>query len=352
MKLSSKINRAKIYILSLVAVLSTFTGMAKSSAQDIQLTSSLADETTNETNIDITSTMIIEPTTETLKTSETETTNIISEPSIPVVEALETTIETSVETPIFNSLSYYVDANKNRYIEYLRLHPTYSINKVVTYVNIGLDKPFYTSVRYIKNQSSRSALVNKYNRLSSSYVPSLSTIGYKYSTRTLKVTPECKSAFERMCYDASKLGLRIKAVSAYRSYSYQYNLYWSKANPYDPASIARRDKVSARAGFSEHQTGLALDVVGLDLWVDDTREYRWYRANAHKYGFIIRYQSGKDKITGYSYEPWHLRYLGITLATKVYNSGLTFDEYSARYLDPQRKLDVIEEDNVMVRTRV
>ena len=87
------------------------------------------------------------------------------------------------------------------------------------------------------------------------------------------------------------------------------------------------DTFSARPGHSEHQTGLAFDVGAID---DDFANWPsgiWLKENAHKYGFIIRYPKGKQHITGYKYEPWHIRYLGVDLATKVYNSGLTLEEY-------------------------
>jgi D-alanyl-D-alanine carboxypeptidase len=93
-----------------------------------------------------------------------------------------------------------------------------------------------------------------------------------------------------------------------------------------------RDKVSARAGHSEHQTGLAVDINDLEQTFEDTQEGRWLAINSYQYGFILRYPKGKEHITGYDYEPWHFRYLGLELARDVYRSNLTYDEYYIRQL--------------------
>ena len=84
---------------------------------------------------------------------------------------------------------------------------------------------------------------------------------------------------------------------------------------------------SAKPGHSEHQTGLAFDVGLVDSSFADTESSKWLEQNCHLYGFIIRYPKGKTDITGYIYEPWHVRYLGVSIATKVKESGLTLEEY-------------------------
>lgn len=95
------------------------------------------------------------------------------------------------------------------------------------------------------------------------------------------------------------------------------------------------DTYSARAGFSEHQTGLAIDVKNATVAYDKfgtTPEYQWAKDNVQKYGFIIRYLPSTIDITGYQSEEWHFRYVGVDTATAVYNLGITYDEYCARYL--------------------
>lgn len=142
---------------------------------------------------------------------------------------------------------------------------------------------------------------------------------------------EARAAFDKMAKDAEIEGFIITAFSSYRSYDYQKQLYerYVKKDGKDNA-----DRYSARPGYSEHQTGLAFDVgeVGREnLWLTEefgeTPAGKWLMENAHKYGFILRYPKGKEEITGYMYESWHYRYLGVELATKVKESGLTLEEY-------------------------
>ena len=122
-------------------------------------------------------------------------------------------------------------------------------------------------------------------------------------------------------------------MSAYRSYTNQETLY----NRYvQKDGSIKADTYSARPGHSEHQTGLAVDVHNTVLpytSFDKTNEFTWMKENAHKYGFILRYPKDKTNITGYDYEPWHNRYIGVEHATYIYENNITFDEYYIKYLD-------------------
>jgi D-alanyl-D-alanine carboxypeptidase len=170
--------------------------------------------------------------------------------------------------------------------------------------------------------ASLTVVVNKKHKLPSTYAP---TLGPSSRLRT-----EAETAFNSMLSAAKSSGApSMKYVSGYRSYSKQEQLY----NGYVASDgRAAADTYSARPGFSEHQTGLAVDIgegsgCDLETCFENTASGKWAAANAYKYGFIVRYQKGKDAITGYQYEPWHLRYLGISEATAVYNSGKTLEEY-------------------------
>lgn len=132
------------------------------------------------------------------------------------------------------------------------------------------------------------------------------------------------AAFNDLAAAASKEGLSIRFTSGYRSYKAQEELY----NAYvarDGQTAA--DRYSARPGHSEHQTGLAIDVNSVDKTFIDTPEAKWLEKHAHEFGFIIRYPKGKESITGYQYEPWHIRFVGVQTATKIYESGLCLEEY-------------------------
>lgn len=141
--------------------------------------------------------------------------------------------------------------------------------------------------------------------------------------------PEVIEAYQQMFRDGAERGLDFVLVSDFRTYQYQEQLY----NNY----VARdgqeaADQYSARPGHSEHQTGLTVDVGSADsasnltVKFGDTPEYAWLKDVAHEYGFIVRYPEGKEHITGYQYEPWHIRYIGDE-AEAVYESGLSLEEY-------------------------
>lgn len=155
-------------------------------------------------------------------------------------------------------------------------------------------------------------IANKTYSLPSTYNPGLSS--------TLK------KAFNKLSEGAKNDGYDIYISSGFRSYKTQkdtYN-YWVSL---DGKELA--DTYSARPGYSEHQTGLAVDVNTIDDSFADTPEGKWLNDNCYKYGFILRYPKGKQNVTGYKYESWHIRYVGVDLATKLYNNGkwITLEEY-------------------------
>lgn len=129
---------------------------------------------------------------------------------------------------------------------------------------------------------------------------------------------EVMTAYNEMKADATSLGLNIWIASGYRSYNNQ-TLIYNNYVAMDGKQAA--DTYSARAGHSEHQTGLAFDLNSISSSFANTNEGKWIKENCYLYGFIIRYPEGKESITGYMYEPWHLRYVGKELAKKIYNDG-------------------------------
>ena len=150
------------------------------------------------------------------------------------------------------------------------------------------------------------------------------TYGVPEDYGTGDLTPECAAAFNELVAGAAADGIEIFLLSGFRSYETQTGLY----NRYVARDgQAAADTYSARPGHSEHQTGLALDVNSIAYAFADTPEGQWLAANAHKYGFIIRYGKDKQSVTGYAYEPWHIRYLGKGMAAAVYESGLSLEEY-------------------------
>lgn len=136
--------------------------------------------------------------------------------------------------------------------------------------------------------------------------------------------PTCQSQFNKLQSDAAAQGLNIWLSSGFRSYDYQNQIY---NNYVARDGQAAADTYSARPGHSEHQSGLAIDVNQIDDSFIGTPEAIWLENHCHEYGFILRYPQGKQDITGYKYESWHIRYVGTDMSYPIHDSGLTLEEY-------------------------
>ncbi|MBP3399347.1 MAG: M15 family metallopeptidase [Erysipelotrichaceae bacterium] len=197
---------------------------------------------------------------------------------------------------------------------------------------------YYAETEPVVNQGSIEMMVNKRFALSSDYEPGdLVEARVRYASKGLILSQTAYDTLTQMIDAAEaeegETTLRMYASSGYRDYAYQEDLYGTYVKRYGEEEA---DTIAARPGHSEHQTGLTVDMAstsngGLSKF-GDSLEYQWMLKNAHKYGWILRYPPGKEQITGYSAEPWHWRYVGVELATKIYNSKLTFDEYYMLYM--------------------
>ncbi len=231
----------------------------------------------------------------------------------------------------FENISNFHIENLDRYLSYQQANKEYELKTVVTYVNIGLDLKGYSDYSTYTSDEAASdltILVNKFHKLPDEYEPSdLVNIG----STNYQLRKEAADAYEKLNSAALLDNVNITPFSAYRSFATQNGLYIMYKRR-DGEEIA--DTYSARPGFSEHQLGLAVDVRSSTLKDNlTTYDYNWMLNNSYKYGFIIRYPKGKQYITGFMEEPWHIRYLGIDLATKVHDSELTYDEYYDLYLN-------------------
>ena len=181
----------------------------------------------------------------------------------------------------------------------------------------------------LKNSNGITKLVNKDNGLKSGYKPSDLVVPSVSSTKTIQLRKTASKKLEKMFKDAKKNKIYISAVSGFRSSSYQRNLY---NNSLRKNGFAYTDKYIAKPNHSEHQTGLAIDIscrsVGYDLVTrfEKTKEGKWLSKNAHKYGFILRYKKDRVKDTGYNFEPWHFRYVGVDVATYIYKNNLILED--------------------------
>lgn len=178
-------------------------------------------------------------------------------------------------------------------------------------------------------------IVNKSRPLPEGYVPpDLSAPPVKLrlgeGAEQMKFSAQATPALKEMFTDASKDGEILVFGSGYRSHTLQKQFYDSYVA--QDGQVAA-DRYSARPGTSEHQTGLSFDATSvkekchLEICFADTPEGQWIKNNSYKYGFIIRYPDGKESVTGYQYEPWHLRYVGIELATELQKTGQTMEEF-------------------------
>ncbi|ENQ3113128.1 M15 family metallopeptidase [Bacillus cereus] len=225
----------------------------------------------------------------------------------------------------------------------------------IVYTNISIGKEPYktnheTSENSINNEknskqngssskiassfASIQAVVNKEYGLPEDYKPEdlvVPNVPFSFSGTLEKsyLRKEAAEALESLFDLAKKEGIQLNAVSGFRSYDYQKKLY---ANNVKRQGQEHTDRFSAKPGHSEHQTGLTMDVSSksanneLELTFANTKEGKWLKENAHRAGFIIRYPKGKESITGYAYEPWHIRYVG-DIAESIYKKKLTLEEY-------------------------
>ena len=147
----------------------------------------------------------------------------------------------------------------------------------------------------------------------------------------MKMRAPAAAALERMFSAATDAKLQLLISTAYRGYSYQKSLYDGYVRSDGQAAA---DTYSARPGYSEHQTGLAVDIrarsgqCSLDQCFGNLAEGKWLATNAYKYGFLLRYPKDKESITGYKYEPWHFRYIGTNLSQELHDQGVeTLEEF-------------------------
>lgn len=223
---------------------------------------------------------------------------------------------------------YIINENIDRYIEYQKNHEDIGTTEIVAIVNVNGDYDHYTHTTETNLDDDLLILVNKYNHLSDNYTPDdLENVSNWYAYGTNQIREEVYDHFLDMFNDAKEEGLTLIITSGYRDYDVQKELYEEYQEIYGDEEA---DRVAARPGYSEHQTGLALDIVTYDVIMEEfeqTEEFKWMQENAYKYGFILRYPKGKEAITGYDYESWHYRYVGVEVAKEIHDLDITFDEY-------------------------
>ena len=189
-------------------------------------------------------------------------------------------------------------------------------------------------------------LINPWNPLPEDYVFELTTVTGKY-----QVDSRCADALKAMLADCKAAGLTPYICSAYRTWDDQVYLFDKKVKSFTDKGYSEEDakvlaaKETAVPGTSEHQLGLAVDILCTSRpWLDEgqaqTETQKWLMANCHKYGFILRYPKGTTDITGIIYEPWHYRYVGVEIATEIMTRGITLEEYLGKIGAPDAAVEL------------
>ena len=232
---------------------------------------------------------------------------------------------------------YFLWKNYDKYIKYIDDeygNTKVDYSRVVSLVNVGANNDPYTNTKETDMDKEFAILVNKYTYLPENYTPDdIVEMSNWYAYPNNSIRQEVYDAFKEMSAAAQEDEYTLIVNSSYRTSDEQKEIYEDYE---DSRGKEYADTYAARPDFSEHQTGLSLDVFSPGANMSnfaDTETFKWLSENCYKYGFILRYPEGKEEITGYNYEAWHYRYVGKDLAKKVYDSGLTYDEYYAYYLD-------------------
>lgn len=239
---------------------------------------------------------------------------------------------------MFKNLEGYLDQVITKDEDFFKYHGTegYDYEKIVSLVNVHRNINYYEADLKTDFSKGYGILANKYYSLGEDYEPEdLVNVDIKYYYgEPKKIRSEAYDAFIEMWNAAYEDGIYLILISGYRSAAHQKEVY----DAYQADKGTKyADSIAARTGYSEHQTGLALDIYSKECTSQakfhESKSYEWLINNSYKFGFILRYPKDKQNITGYNYESWHYRYLGKDLAKKVYDSGLTFDEYYAYYME-------------------
>ena len=233
---------------------------------------------------------------------------------------------------------YFMWKNIDKYISYYNENKDKTMEDVIAIVNVKANYDWYDSniVKETDTSLNEALLVNKFNYLPNNYSDNLDIVDIKnwYAFGERKIIKTVYEKYIEMYNDAKKEGLNLVISSAYRTNSEQERLYNERK---DTKGLEYADNYAARPLYSEHETGLALDIFTPEYPTiesfENSNEYKWLIENSYKYGFVLRYPKDKEYLTGYKYESWHFRYLGVDLATKVYESELTYDEYYAYYIE-------------------
>ena len=236
----------------------------------------------------------------------------------------------------FANEKFFIYENLDKYLDYKKSNKETDNTKIVSIINTEANIDWMDNERETDTSKEELMLVNRMYGLDSKYTPEdIITIPIKYAYSGIKIKNSILDSIISLIDAAKEGGYTFVVSYGYRTYKEQKKLYDSYANSYGKASA---DEYVARPGHSEYETGLSFDLepykdMSKVKNIKELEEYSWLRDNAHKYGFIFRFESDKEYLTGFSEDPWRLRYVGVDAAEMMYNEKICFEEYYAYFVN-------------------
>ncbi len=228
---------------------------------------------------------------------------------------------------------YFIFENLDKYLEYQKDGDEEDITKIVAIINTEANLDWFDNEKETDTSKGILMLVNRMYGLKADYVvDDIVDVPIKYAYDGMKISKKVLNSIENICDRASEEGYTFVVSEGFRTYKDQEKLYNDYA---DISGKSDADKYVARPGHSEYETGLSFDLVPYNKDYKEpekSKEYQWLRENAYKFGFIFRYEKGKEDLTGFNADTWRLRYVGEEAAMMIKNEGICFEEYYAYFV--------------------
>ena len=228
---------------------------------------------------------------------------------------------------------YFLYSNLDKYLEYQKENDEETNTKIVAIINTEANIDWYDNEKETDTSKGVLMLVNRMYGLNKSYkVEDIVDVPLKYAYDGMKLSKRLMNDLTDLCDVAYEEGYTFVVAESYRTYKEQKKLYNNYANSFGQSEA---DLYVARPGHSEYETGLSLDLVPYNKTFKNPKkseEYKWLRENAYRFGFIFRFEEGKEDITKFDADTWRLRYVGIDAASMIKNEGICFEEYYAYFV--------------------
>ena len=228
---------------------------------------------------------------------------------------------------------YFLYSNLDKYLEYQKENDEETNTKIVAIINTEANIDWYDNEKETDTSKGVLMLVNRMYGLNKSYkVEDIVDVPIKYAYDGMKLSKRLMNDLTDLCDVAYEEGYTFVVAESYRTYKEQKKLYNNYANSFGQSEA---DLYVARPGHSEYETGLSLDLVPYNKTFKNPKkseEYKWLRENAYRFGFIFRFEEGKEDITKFDADTWRLRYVGIDAASMIKNEGICFEEYYAYFV--------------------